>query len=85
MANNWNIPYWLEKEVRERDHVCVYCGVEFTPAKVSKKSAPKKIMNLRDQLVNIALKWQNKYGVAPAITSAISEYDAAMAVGRKGS
>lgn len=39
MANNWNIPDWLEKEVRERDQVCVYCGVEFTPAKVSKKSA----------------------------------------------
>ncbi len=42
-------------------------------------------MKLRDQLVNIALKWQNKYGVAPAITSAIPEYDAAMAVGMKGS
>ncbi|MDQ6956285.1 MAG: hypothetical protein Q9M21_03715 [Mariprofundaceae bacterium] len=39
MANNWNIPSELEKEVRERDKVCVYCGVEFTPAKVSKRSA----------------------------------------------
>lgn len=39
MANNWNIPEWLEKEVRERDKRCVYCGVEFTPAKVSAKSA----------------------------------------------
>ena len=39
MANNWNIPDWLEKEVRERDKVCVYCGIEFTPAKVSKKTA----------------------------------------------
>jgi len=38
MANNWNIPAWLEKEVRERDEKCVYCGVEFTPAKVSKKT-----------------------------------------------
>ena len=38
-------------------------------------------MNLRDQLVDIALRWQNKYGVAPSVTSAISEYDAAMAVG----
>mgnify|MGYP000047128787 CR=1 len=38
MANNWNIPDWLEKEVRERDKICVYCGGEFTPAKVSKKS-----------------------------------------------
>ena len=39
MANNWNIPAWLEKEVRERDKACVYCGVEFTVAKVSRKSA----------------------------------------------
>lgn len=39
MANNWNIPDWLEKEVRERDKKCVYCGVEFTSPKVSRKSA----------------------------------------------
>ena len=39
MANNWNIPDWLENEVRKRDRACVYCGIEFTPAKVSKKSA----------------------------------------------
>ncbi|MDH5429436.1 MAG: HNH endonuclease [Nitrospirota bacterium] len=39
MANNWNIPNWLEKEVRERDKGCVYCGAEFTLAKVSIKTA----------------------------------------------
>ncbi len=39
MPNNWNIPSWLEKEVRDRDKRCVYCGVEFTPAKVSMKTA----------------------------------------------
>ena len=39
MANNWNIPEWLEKEVRERDTSCVYCGTAFTPAKVAKKHA----------------------------------------------
>ena len=39
MSNNWNIPDWLEKEVRERDKVCVYCGCEFTSPKVSKKTA----------------------------------------------
>ena len=39
MANNWNIPGWLEKEVRERDKTCAYCRAEFTPAKVSKKLA----------------------------------------------
>ncbi len=39
MANKWNVPVWLETEVRERDKACVYCGVEFTPANVSRKSA----------------------------------------------
>lgn len=39
MANNWNIPDWLEKEIRARDTVCVYCGHEFTSVKVSRKSA----------------------------------------------
>jgi hypothetical protein len=39
MANNWNIPAWLETEIRERDEACVYCGVEFTSAKISRKSA----------------------------------------------
>jgi hypothetical protein len=28
MANNWGIPYELEKEVRRRDKYCVYCSIE---------------------------------------------------------
>ena len=59
MANNWNIPTWLEKEVRERDTVCVYCGGEFTLAKISKKSAPSWEHIINDAkiitLENIAL------------------------------
>ena len=39
MANNWNIPAWLETEVRARDMACVYCGTPFKSADVSKKSA----------------------------------------------
>ncbi len=38
-------------------------------------------MDLRSRLVEIALDWQKSYGVAPAITSAVSEYDAARLVG----
>ncbi|OFW96741.1 MAG: hypothetical protein A2W44_06385 [Acinetobacter sp. RIFCSPHIGHO2_12_41_5] len=38
MTNSWNIPHWLEKEVRERDKQCVYCGEKFTPATISKKT-----------------------------------------------
>jgi hypothetical protein len=26
--NRWNIPEWLETEVRNRDTTCVYCGVK---------------------------------------------------------
>ena len=25
--NRWNIPQWIELEVRERDRKCAYCGV----------------------------------------------------------
>ena len=38
-------------------------------------------MNLREQLVSIALAWEKEFTVAPAITSAISEYDAARLLG----
>lgn len=38
-------------------------------------------MTLRNKLVDIALQWQDSFGVAPSITSAISEYDAALLVG----
>jgi hypothetical protein len=26
--NRWNIPEWLESEVKRRDTTCVYCGIE---------------------------------------------------------
>ena len=38
----------------------------------------KKHDNLRKELVRCALRWQKYYGVAPHITSALSEYDAAV-------
>jgi len=37
--------------------------------------------SLRSELVRVALHWQEQFGVAPSITSAISEYDAATLVG----
>ena len=37
--------------------------------------------SLRDRLVAVALEWQSRFGVAPSITSALSEYDAAKLVG----
>lgn len=38
-------------------------------------------MELRDLLVDVSLKWQGRFGVAPSITSTLSEYDAAMLIG----
>ena len=26
--NRWGIPSWLEEEVKARDKICVYCGVQ---------------------------------------------------------
>jgi hypothetical protein len=37
--------------------------------------------SLRSRLVAIALEWERHFGVAPQITSAISEYDAARLIG----
>lgn len=40
--NNWNIPDRLEKEVRERDNTCVYCGIQMIeriPRGESRKAA----------------------------------------------
>jgi len=41
-------------------------------------------MDLRKQLVSAALEWQRHFCVAPSITSALTEYDAAMLVGCPG-
>jgi len=38
-------------------------------------------MTLRKSLVNIALKWEKQFGVAPSITGIVGEYDAARWVG----
>lgn len=43
-----------------------------------KKARSTNAAALRSRLVEIALQWQDRYGVAPQITSAISERDAAL-------
>jgi hypothetical protein len=45
---------------------------------VSKLSESTTAADLRSRLVEIALQWQERFGVAPQITSAISELDAAL-------
>ena len=44
-------------------------------------SPPHSKHPLRVELVRVALQWQEQCGIAPAITSALSEFDAAMLVG----
>lgn len=39
------------------------------------------MQELRKSLVSVALEWQCRCGVAPAITSTLSEYDAAKLIG----
>jgi 5-methylcytosine-specific restriction endonuclease McrA len=59
MANNWNIPSWLEQEVRDRDKACVYCGCDFVSPKISVKSSPSWEHIINDETIitreNIAL------------------------------
>jgi hypothetical protein len=59
MANNWNIPAWLETEVRARDVACVYCRTPFTHPKESKRSAASWEHIINDEKIitreNIAL------------------------------
>ena len=40
-----------------------------------------KAVQLREQLVKASIEWENYFGVAPSITSVISELDAALIVG----
>ena len=37
-VNRWNIPDWLEREVRDRDRNCVYCRSEFLSSSDERKS-----------------------------------------------
>lgn len=39
------------------------------------------MLDLRSQLVALTLQWERRFGVAPQVTSALSEYDAASLVG----
>ena len=40
MANRWNIPEWLEREVVNRDSCCVYCGVDFGSGSEDRRTKP---------------------------------------------
>src|SRR5262245_17248214 len=50
--NRWSIPAWLEKEVRERDKACVYCGIDMleTPP----LQGPRKAVATWEHIINDA-------------------------------
>jgi hypothetical protein len=48
--NQWNIPDWLEAEVRERDRYCVYCGIEMIES--MPLHAPRKTVATWEHIIN---------------------------------
>lgn len=49
--NSWNIPGWLETEVRKRDTHCVYCGIKFNK-NIKKDSATWEHIVNDAQIIN---------------------------------
>lgn len=41
----------------------------------------RAMSKIRQQLVQVALQWQDSFGVAPSITSSVSEFDASQLIG----
>ena len=50
--NRWNIPEWLELEVRERDRKCVYCGVTMLDRAPSR--GPRNALATWEHIINDA-------------------------------
>jgi hypothetical protein len=50
--NRWSIPGWLEKEVKERDKTCVYCGVQMIER--MPRCGPRKTVATWEHIINDA-------------------------------
>jgi hypothetical protein len=48
--NNWGMPDWLEREVKERDKTCVYCGIQMIEQKHPQGS--RKAMATWEHIIN---------------------------------
>jgi len=48
--NNWGIPDWLEKEVKERDKTCVYCGIRMVDKMPT--HGPRKTVATWEHIIN---------------------------------
>lgn len=52
MSNKWGIPIEVENFVKQRDKVCVYCGVEFSTDSNSRKTKPSWEHIINDIKIN---------------------------------
>ena len=50
--NRWGIPAWLEKEVKDRDKTCIYCGVQMIEQ--MHPSGPRKAVATWEHIINDA-------------------------------
>jgi 5-methylcytosine-specific restriction endonuclease McrA len=50
--NRWGIPDWLEREVRNRDKTCVYCGTQMIEQMLP--SGPRKTLATWEHIINDA-------------------------------
>jgi hypothetical protein len=50
--NHWGIPDWLEREVKERDKSCVYCGTQMIEKMPS--HGPRKAVATWEYIINDA-------------------------------
>ncbi len=48
--NNWGIPDWLEREVKERDKTCVYCGIQMIEQMPAR--GPRKAVATWEHIIN---------------------------------
>jgi hypothetical protein len=50
--NHWGIPDWLEREVKERDNTCVYCGTQMIEQ--MSPCGPRKAVATWEHIINAA-------------------------------
>ena len=50
--NHWGIPDWLEREVKERDKTCVYCGIQMIDQMPA--HGPRKAVATWEHIINDA-------------------------------
>jgi hypothetical protein len=51
-VNRWDIPDWLEEEVKERDKACVYCGIQMIEQMAP--TGPRKAVPMWEHIINDA-------------------------------